>query len=303
MAPSKTHYDVLGIAADADETEIKRAWKVLVQVWHPDRFTGEMRAHAEAQVQHINEAYGTLRVSDKRAAYDRRLAYDAGATEPSIKSRSASERGPFGSAPPRRAAGANSHHTHVGSGAAAMHAAAQPTPFLVAASEFGASSVEALRRNPRIAVACVSIWVLLVGGPMVHSLLSGPHVPADLAHRESLQAQRGSGDQGPDPMAAFDDASGDQGGATNATPTPDVADGATGGGGGGAPMQGPSLPAGTGRANAHANGAPNVVAPDTRPLPQVAGRADDLNQAPVDEGPVLSPGHHKVIRILPQGPG
>jgi len=85
MAPSKTHYDVLGIAADADEAEIKRAWKVLVQVWHPDRFTGEMREHAEGQVQHINEAYGTLRISDKRGEYDRRLAYEAGATETSSR--------------------------------------------------------------------------------------------------------------------------------------------------------------------------------------------------------------------------
>ncbi|MCW2923678.1 MAG: DnaJ domain, partial [Thermoleophilia bacterium] len=33
----QTHYDVLGITRDADAGEVRTAWKLHVQVWHPDR--------------------------------------------------------------------------------------------------------------------------------------------------------------------------------------------------------------------------------------------------------------------------
>ena len=35
---AQTYYDVLGVSHDADDADVRRAWKVLVQVWHPDRF-------------------------------------------------------------------------------------------------------------------------------------------------------------------------------------------------------------------------------------------------------------------------
>ena len=261
MAPSKTLYDVLGIDAAADDAEIKRAWKVLVQVWHPDRFSGEMRDHAETQVQHINEAYGTLRDAGKRAAYDRKLAYGAGVSE---STSAQTERGAFGSSAPRRTATPGVARPHTGSqlggsSAVAMHAA---KPFSEAANDLLSSMVDALRRNPRVAVAVVSVWVLLVGGSVINSLLSGPHVPADLAQREaiSLHEQRVSAaDQGPDPLAALDAA------AKNDAVAP-----------------APSLPPVN-------EAAPTTVAPS---LPAV--------EAPADQAPALSPGHHRVLRILPQ---
>ena len=53
-APDRTHYEVLGIARDADAAAVRSAWKLHVQVWHPDRFSGEMREEAERQAMRIN---------------------------------------------------------------------------------------------------------------------------------------------------------------------------------------------------------------------------------------------------------
>lgn len=61
-------YEVLGVARDASEDELKRAYRRLAMQHHPDR---NPEPDAEAKFKEISEAYEILRDPDKRAAYDR----------------------------------------------------------------------------------------------------------------------------------------------------------------------------------------------------------------------------------------
>ncbi len=74
MASSKTYYQVLGVTADVSSAEIKRAYRKLVKLQHPDikGNGGSACAHQEAteEMMLINEAYGVLRDRQKRAEYD-----------------------------------------------------------------------------------------------------------------------------------------------------------------------------------------------------------------------------------------
>jgi len=63
------YYDVLGVARDADETSIKRAYRQLARKYHPD--VAEDKAAAESHFKEINEAYEVLSDARKRANYDR----------------------------------------------------------------------------------------------------------------------------------------------------------------------------------------------------------------------------------------
>ncbi|MBA5776065.1 molecular chaperone DnaJ [Stappia sp. F7233] len=62
-------YEVLGVGREADEKELKSAYRKLAMKFHPDRNPGD--ASAEAQFKEVNEAYDTLKDAQKRAAYDR----------------------------------------------------------------------------------------------------------------------------------------------------------------------------------------------------------------------------------------
>lgn len=70
MNDARTHYEVLGVRRDASADEIRRAWKTLIQVWHPDRFTGLLRAEAEEMTKAINDAYQVLSKPHSRAQHD-----------------------------------------------------------------------------------------------------------------------------------------------------------------------------------------------------------------------------------------
>jgi molecular chaperone DnaJ len=63
------YYDVLGVARGADETEIKRAYRLLARKHHPD--VNADKAAAEHKFKEINEAYEVLSDPQKRANYDR----------------------------------------------------------------------------------------------------------------------------------------------------------------------------------------------------------------------------------------
>lgn len=63
----KDYYAVLGVARDASEDEIKRAFRKLARKHHPDV---SKAADAAARMQELNEAYDVLRDPEKRAAYD-----------------------------------------------------------------------------------------------------------------------------------------------------------------------------------------------------------------------------------------
>ena len=51
--------DVLGLGQDADRSELRRRYSVLVRQYHPDRNGGDRRF--EDRLQRVVEAYQTLR--------------------------------------------------------------------------------------------------------------------------------------------------------------------------------------------------------------------------------------------------
>ena len=64
----KDYYDVLGIAREASEEDIKKAFRKLALEYHPDRNKNE---GAEDKFKEVNEAYQVLSDAKKRATYDR----------------------------------------------------------------------------------------------------------------------------------------------------------------------------------------------------------------------------------------
>ena len=63
----KDYYKVLGVARDAGQDEIKRAYRKLARKYHPDVSD---EADAEARFKEVGEAYEVLKDPEKRAAYD-----------------------------------------------------------------------------------------------------------------------------------------------------------------------------------------------------------------------------------------
>lgn len=61
-------YGVLGIAKDASQEAIKKAYRKLARKWHPDINPGN--ADAERRFKEISEAYDVLGKEDKRKLYD-----------------------------------------------------------------------------------------------------------------------------------------------------------------------------------------------------------------------------------------
>ena len=59
------HYQTLGIALTASPEDIKRAYRSLAKVWHPDRFLHDpiLRAKAEQEIKRINQAYQAIKNS------------------------------------------------------------------------------------------------------------------------------------------------------------------------------------------------------------------------------------------------
>jgi len=64
----RDYYETLGIAKNATEDEIKKAYRRLAMKHHPDR---NPDAGSEAKFKEAKEAYEMLSDADKRAAYDR----------------------------------------------------------------------------------------------------------------------------------------------------------------------------------------------------------------------------------------
>jgi DnaJ homolog subfamily B member 4 len=65
-----SHYEVLGVEANADESEIKKAYRSLSFKHHPDRCQDENSGEI---MQKLNEAYEVLRDPQKRQQYDAEL--------------------------------------------------------------------------------------------------------------------------------------------------------------------------------------------------------------------------------------
>jgi molecular chaperone DnaJ len=63
------YYELLGVSRDANEGELKRAYRQLAMQCHPDKNPGDKAA--EERFKQISEAYAVLSDPDKRAHYDR----------------------------------------------------------------------------------------------------------------------------------------------------------------------------------------------------------------------------------------
>ncbi len=79
------HYEMLGVARNASPDEIKKAYRVLVMKYHPDRNPGDKDAETKFKI--VQEAYETLSDATKRAVYDRKgfmgggMGWNAGTTQ------------------------------------------------------------------------------------------------------------------------------------------------------------------------------------------------------------------------------
>ncbi len=69
MASKRDYYEVLGVGKEADEAEIKKAYRKLAVKYHPDKNPGDKAA--EEKFKELGEAYEVLGHPEKRAAYDR----------------------------------------------------------------------------------------------------------------------------------------------------------------------------------------------------------------------------------------
>lgn len=69
MAETKRdYYEVLGVPKNADEGELKKAYRALAKKYHPD--TNQGNPEAEAKFKEASEAYAVLSDSEKRKQYD-----------------------------------------------------------------------------------------------------------------------------------------------------------------------------------------------------------------------------------------
>ncbi|KAF2660898.1 DnaJ-domain-containing protein [Lophiostoma macrostomum CBS 122681] len=78
-APTQTHYQALGVPPTATDAEIKKAWKSLTLIHHPDKLTGLnltpiQRESHKLKFQAAKDAYEILLDAPKRKQYDLELA-------------------------------------------------------------------------------------------------------------------------------------------------------------------------------------------------------------------------------------
>ncbi len=64
----KDYYKIMGIARDATQDDVKRAYRKLARKYHPDV---SKEPNAEARFKELGEAYEVLKDPEKRTAYDR----------------------------------------------------------------------------------------------------------------------------------------------------------------------------------------------------------------------------------------
>ncbi len=81
-------YRILGVSRDADDEDIRRAYRRLVKQEHPDAGAGNAGSNEE-RFRRLNEAYETIRTENRRKTYERERLRDR------TGSRSATDVSPF----------------------------------------------------------------------------------------------------------------------------------------------------------------------------------------------------------------
>jgi len=74
MSEKRDYYEVLGVAQDVSEKEIKKAFRKLAMGCHPDRLIGKSKEEietAEVVFKEANEAHDVLKDEKRRAIYDK----------------------------------------------------------------------------------------------------------------------------------------------------------------------------------------------------------------------------------------
>jgi molecular chaperone DnaJ len=80
----RDYYEVLGVAKNAADEDIKKAYRKLAMKYHPDRNQGEGAKKAEESFKEVKEAYEMLSDAQKRAAYDQ---YGHAGVDPNMSGR------------------------------------------------------------------------------------------------------------------------------------------------------------------------------------------------------------------------
>ena len=84
----RDYYEVLGLAKNASDEEIKKAYRKLAMKHHPDRNQGADGKKSEEQFKEAKEAYEMLSDPQKRAAYDQ---YGHAGVDPNLGGRGGAE--------------------------------------------------------------------------------------------------------------------------------------------------------------------------------------------------------------------
>ncbi|CAN7023019.1 unnamed protein product, partial [Brassica rapa subsp. trilocularis] len=64
------YYNILKVNHNAREDDLKKAYKRLAMIWHPDKNPSARRDEAESKFKRISEAYDVLSDPQKRQIYD-----------------------------------------------------------------------------------------------------------------------------------------------------------------------------------------------------------------------------------------
>ena len=83
----KDYYRVLGVSPGATTREIKRAYRKLAKLTHPDVVNDSERGAAEEKTKDINAAYAVLSDPERRAQYDQGVSGESGPNRPQGRAR------------------------------------------------------------------------------------------------------------------------------------------------------------------------------------------------------------------------